>query len=188
MRIERLTPALLADYLSFFDGPAFCDNPDWAGCYCHYLYVDERVRRWDDWTAAENRAAVAARIAAGHMSGLLAFEGDTVVGWCGAGAKRRFPVFDAEPEAECAGVGAITCFVVAPDHRRRGVARALLDAALASFAADGLTIAEAYPRQAANGPAALHHGPMALFVAAGFEPYRDDPGDNSLTMRKTLTP
>ncbi|MBP0652123.1 GNAT family N-acetyltransferase, partial [Mycobacterium tuberculosis] len=69
-------------------------------------------------------------------------------------------MFDAEPAAECIGVGAITCFLVAPDRRRRGIARALLDAALAGFAEDGLAIAEAYPRHAADGPAANHHGPM----------------------------
>ena len=29
--IRRLTPELPDDYLAFFDGPAFFDNPEWRG-------------------------------------------------------------------------------------------------------------------------------------------------------------
>ena len=34
--VRELVPALLAEWLSFFDGGAFADNHEWAGCYCHF--------------------------------------------------------------------------------------------------------------------------------------------------------
>ena len=41
-RVASLSPSRRADYLDFFDherGPAFADNPAWAGCYCHYFHA-----------------------------------------------------------------------------------------------------------------------------------------------------
>jgi hypothetical protein len=34
IEIKKLSPALLQDYLSFFDQVAFTDNEEWAGSYC----------------------------------------------------------------------------------------------------------------------------------------------------------
>ena len=46
VEIRELTPELLADFLGFFEGEAFADNPGWASCYCQFLYVDHaRVSR-----------------------------------------------------------------------------------------------------------------------------------------------
>ena len=63
---RRLGPELLGAYLDFFDGQAFRDNPEWSACYCNFLHADCSVRRWQTWTAEENRSAVVARIEAGR--------------------------------------------------------------------------------------------------------------------------
>lgn len=66
---------------------------------------------------------------------------------------------------------AIVCFVTAPDWRRRGVARALLDGALENFAARGISVVDAFPWNvgADDTNATDHyHGSPALFAAAGF--------------------
>ena len=48
----------------------------------------------------------------------------------------------------------------------------------------GFEIAEAYPRQEAQNEAANYHGPLAMYLAAGFEPVRE--ADGIVIVRKTL--
>jgi len=179
-RIERLTPALGNDYLRFFDhekGPAFADNPEWATCYCHFYEVPVAIA-WGALDGPANRAAMEARIASGEMDGFLAYSDGDVVGWLNAQPYHKLqhacarlrinapPLPVAPYEA-----AAIVCFVTDPKLRRRGVARALLDGALANFSARGIAIVDAFPWNI--GPddtdATDHyHGSPAMFAAAGF--------------------
>jgi ribosomal protein S18 acetylase RimI-like enzyme len=194
LRVERLTPRRRDDYLRFFDherGPAFADNPDWARCYCNFHEVPKAIA-WRDLTAQQNRVAITARIDAGEMDGFVAYAGDDVVGWLNAQPRHKLPhcwdhlgieppAIDVPPQF----AAAIVCFVVAPAWRGRGVAKALLDGALASFAARGIAVVDAFPfRNESAAPADHYHGPAALFRAAGFEPLGER-GD-MLLMRKRL--
>jgi ribosomal protein S18 acetylase RimI-like enzyme len=179
-RILRLTPALGHDFLSFFDhenGPAFADNPEWAKCYCHYYEVPVMIS-WPAFDGSANRAAMDARIASGEMDGFLAYAGDEVVGWVNAQPYHKLrhacarlriaaPPLPVPPHE----AAAIVCFVTAPGWRRRGVARALLDGALANLAARGITVVDAFPWNV--GPEDTdatdhYHGSPAMFAAAGF--------------------
>jgi ribosomal protein S18 acetylase RimI-like enzyme len=74
-----------------------------------------------------------------RLPGLLAYKDGTVAGWCGLGPRshigrlmrsRTIPVID-DLQA-----WSVTCFVVRPAHRRRGVARARVST---SFAYVGTT-------------------------------------------------
>lgn len=53
------------------------------------------------------------------------------------------------------------------------MASALLDEACRSFAAAGLTIAEAYPRKGAFDEASNFHGPLPLYLEMGFAVFRE---------------
>jgi GNAT superfamily N-acetyltransferase len=179
LAVRRLTPELLDDWLHFFDGEAFADNPDWAGCYCYWFHADAAEKAWDARTAEENRAASASLIRAGRLSGYLAYLDGRMVGWCQAAPRTRIPNLAKDPALvveDVDRVGAIVCFLVAAGARRRGVAGALLDAACDGFRAEGLWTAEAYPVKAAQGDAHNYHGPLALYLRAGFEPYREVDG------------
>lgn len=175
----------LADFLHFFDHVAFADNPKWASCYCHFPHADHANVDWKQRGAAENRAATCALANSGGMRGLLAYADGQVVGWCNAGPRPLIDNMLGEVDPEGERIGAIACFVVAPDWRRRGVARALLDAACDGFAAQGLAWAEAYPLADAASAAALHHGPIEMYLGAGFKTVRED--DGTLCMRKRLS-
>jgi GNAT superfamily N-acetyltransferase len=195
--VARLTPARRADFLRFFDherGPAFADNPAWAKCYCHYYHVPEELP-WESLAAEQNRTAMAARIDAGEMEGFLAYAGDDVVGWLNAQPRHKLPhacarlgVATPPPDLPAHEAAMIVCFVIAPGWRRRGVARALLDAALASFAARGIRVVDAYPFKAGADakPTAHYHGPPALFRAAGFAAVAEE--RDFTVMRKALVP
>jgi GNAT superfamily N-acetyltransferase len=69
-------------------------------------------------------------------------------------------LFDTPEPApgETDAIGAIACFVVAPEWRRRGVAGALLRAASAGFVEQGFVSTEAYPRRNGRHAVANHLG------------------------------
>jgi GNAT superfamily N-acetyltransferase len=186
--IRELTPELLDNYLSFFDHDAFADNPDWGFCYCRLHYFPHDQRDWRETTAEENREAVIGLILDGTLRGYLAYLGGKPVGWCNAGPRVRMtttPDYD-EPEAEA--IGSIMCFVIAKEHRRKGIARRLLEAACEGFRARGLTIAEAYVLKAVQGDAMNYPGPLTMYLSAGFECYRECccDGDETIVVRKKL--
>jgi GNAT superfamily N-acetyltransferase len=67
----------------------------------------------------------------------------------------------------------VTCFVVAPGHRRSGVAEVLLRAAVDHARAHGADVVEGYPvdrtLRPKAGAADLYHGTLNLFLGAGFQ-------------------
>jgi len=178
--VERLTPARRDDFLAFFDhehGPAFADNPGWAKCYCHFYHVPKPLV-WKSFDAVANRTAMTARIEASEMDGFLAYAEREVVGWLNAQSYAKLPHcasrmgITAPPLPVAPHVAAaIVCFVIAPAWRRRGVARALLAGALASFAARGIRLVDAFPFKAGTSTQATdhYHGPVSLFRDAGFD-------------------
>lgn len=173
--VRRLDPSLLDDWLDFFDREAFADNPDWSGCYCQWFHADHEGEDWESRTADDNRRASIRMIGAGQLRGYLAYLDGRPVGWCQAAPRLLIPNIanDADLAAKDEDeVGSIVCFVVASAFRRQGVAALLLEAACAGFREEGLRIAEAYPSLTASGDAPNYHGPLALYLRAGFKPHR----------------
>lgn len=185
IEIHPLSPARLADFLRFFDGEAFGDNPGWSFCYCQCFYEDHSRVVWKDRTAVQNRALACERAADGRMQGHLAYADGQVAGWCNAAPRRLVHALDDEPVADADQVGSIVCFLVAPPYRGRGVSKALLAAACEGLRAQGLRIAEAYPRPNASTPAENHFGPLPMYLAAGFTVHQTD-SDGNVVVRKAL--
>jgi GNAT superfamily N-acetyltransferase len=186
--VRELTPGLLGDWLAFFDHDAFADNHEWAGCYCHFFHANHAERDWESRTAEENREASGKLILAGRMKGYLAYVDERPAGWCQAAPRRLIPNIANDPALavnDTGDVGSIACFVVARASRGLGVARRLLDAACAGFRAQGLRIAEAYPRVQAQGDAANYHGPLSLYLNMGFSPHLEL--EKIVVVRRDLT-
>jgi GNAT superfamily N-acetyltransferase len=177
--VEPMSPARHDDFLRFFDhekGPAFADNPEWARCYCYYYHVP-RALDWKGFSGEANRVAMGSRIACGEQEGYLAYAGEEVVGWLNAHPYHKLPhacdrLGIAPPALDVPAFEAVAlpCFVVAPAFRRRGVARALLDGALASLATRGIRVVDAFPFRAEGSQDGSdhYHGPESLFRATGF--------------------
>jgi GNAT superfamily N-acetyltransferase len=183
--IQALSPGLLPDFLRFFDGSAFSDNPKWSSCYCQCFYEDHAVVKWSLRTAAQNRALACERIQNQSMQGYLAFLDGTPVGWCNAAARNLLHALDNEPVPDAQQVGTILCFLVEPSLRGRGVARRLLEAACDGLRKQGLSVVEANPRTTPTSAAGNHFGPLSMYLAAGFTVYRED-DDGSVWVRRSL--
>jgi GNAT superfamily N-acetyltransferase len=177
LTIRRLVPELVSDYLAFFDGVAFSDNPDWSGCYCYFYHHDPAAGDWGKRTGPENRACASRLIAEGRLKGYLAYSEGRVVGWCNANDKSAYALLAAQPELQDKGqtrVCAVVCFAVAPELRGCGIAGRLLERVCEDHRQCGYDyIVEAYPRKEAAGSAANYHGPLSMYQAAGFRIHRE---------------
>jgi len=183
--ILPLAPDRLNDFLAFFEGEAFADNPKWGSCYCQFLHVDHNVVHWPSRSAEQNRGMACERICSQRMQGYLAYRDGQPIGWCNAGPRGLMAAFDDEPDPDAAAIGQIGCFVVAKAHRRSGVAAQLLQAACAGLKAQGLRLAEASPITDAASDAQNHFGPLRMFLDAGFAVHRSD-DDGHTYVRRAL--
>jgi len=182
-----LRPDRKDDYLRFFDGDAFADNPAWASCYCVSYTLNVPPAEFDERTAAENRTERAAQIERGEASGVLAYAGGKVVGWCHAAPRTTLPLLNGTPGFEAddaATTGAIVCYVIAPQYRGQGLARRLLDGACEMLRERGLRRVDAYPPASAGTDAGSYHGRFGMYMGAGFERVRD--AGRYVVVRKSL--
>ncbi len=171
LTIRPLTPDLLPSLARLFDQGG---DPKW--CWC--AYFRRRGRTWSNSTPAENRAVLeeateaAARI--GRAPGLVAFAGDEAVGWVSLGPRsdyERLAFSRVLAPLDDRPAWSIVCFVVGRAHRGRGVAAALLEAAVAYARTAGATLLEAYPVETSGAriPSAnAYHGTLSMFERAGF--------------------
>jgi ribosomal protein S18 acetylase RimI-like enzyme len=166
--VRKLSPALLQDYLDFFDYDAFADNPRWAACYCHFHQARHDEKKWEERGAEENRAAASALIERGELQGYLAYINDYVVGWCNANARAQYTTFSPEDFPGDDDGALIVCFNVSAQYRNMGVARKLLEAALESLRRDGFGHVYALARTDTDDPAENTHGPLRMYLDAGF--------------------
>ncbi len=145
-----------------------------AGCWCMWWRVERGGALWDRTRGAPAKRAFKKLVASGRAHGVLAFIGDAPVGWCAFGPREDFPrvsTVRAYKDTETPpGLWSINCFYIDKDHRGRGVARALLAAALAACKRHGAAVVEGYPVDAAKklGAAFAWTGPRSIFDERGF--------------------
>jgi len=65
-------------------------------------------------------------------------------------------------------VKSVFCFAIAPQMRRQGIARQLLDSVCRDAAQDGFDLVEAYPNKAFVDAAEDFMGPVGLYLESGF--------------------
>ena len=157
----------------------FGTRGDPATCWCQWYKLRGAEFRAADPTELRDR--LAAQLAEPDPGpGLLAYDGETPVGWCAVEPRPALvrlahsPVASATTEHDFTdpGVWSVSCFVIPRAYRRRGVATALAAAAVDVARAHGARVVEAYavdPAARSKPPAAeLFPGTVSMFAAAGF--------------------
>jgi GNAT superfamily N-acetyltransferase len=170
LRIVPITPARLGDLDTLFarGDPRTCQCAFLRLTHSDYARTSPAERR-EVHHRAVRRAARAKRTV-----GLLGYDDSGPAGWVSFGPRDEFDRIVASPvlqPVDDAEVTSVVCFVIAPQARRKGVARALLEAVIAYAAEHGIEVLEAYPvdRGEDRAPGAeLWRGPRRLYEAAGF--------------------
>ena len=111
---------------------------------------------------------------------MLVYDGDTEepVGWCQFGPREELPRIERKRGYEAAGeesLWRVTCFFIDKDHRKRGVAREALRAAIEVMKREGAKTVEAYPLGTARekySSSFLWAGTEHLFSQFGFRQTR----------------
>ncbi len=173
--ILPLTPSRFKDLEAVFEAKG-CSIA--RGCWCMFYRETGRPEVPKGARLADVRKErLRALCEAGPPPGLLAYAGMTPVGWVTLGPRRDFlklarspvmrPVDDTPLDSR---LWSVVCFVVPPAYRHRGVARALLQGAVAYAARRGARIVEAYPIDKAKRGADdwMWHGAMSMYDRAGF--------------------
>ena len=143
-------------------------------CWCMRWRMTHRDFRRA--TGDSRHEAMRARVASGDLPGILAYRGDEPVGWCSVAPRQSFPGLESSVSLrprDDRPAWTITCFYVAPAWRRRGVMRALLDAAVEHARAGGATFVEGYPVEGRDGrmrSGDAYMGLVPAFEEAGFVP------------------
>jgi ribosomal protein S18 acetylase RimI-like enzyme len=137
----------------------FSKKGGWDHCWCMHFQRPCRLPQ-SEWLATRAERSVRNRqqkkelVGRGRAHGILVYAGKEPVGWCQFGAKDELPRIDnSRIYRKAAGRleegddirWRITCFVVDKEHRRQGVARAALRAALAAMRERGGGLVEGYP-------------------------------------------
>jgi GNAT superfamily N-acetyltransferase len=170
VRIEALTRDRIPDLATLFDQGG---DPKW--CWCAYFRA--RGRDWTNSTGAQNRQVLESAVEGrDHAPGLVAYDGDVVVGWVSLGPREdyeRLAFSKVLAPVDDKAVWSIVCFVVGRRSRGQGIAVALLDGAIDYARANGATTLEGYPVDLPDGeripPANAYHGTLGMFERAGFK-------------------
>jgi GNAT superfamily N-acetyltransferase len=156
------------DFQLLFTEPGVQD-----GCWCMYW----RIKRADfhKGYGESNKQAMKQIIESGRVPGILAYLGGRPIGWCSVAPREEFPVLDRSPtlkRVDDEQVWSIVCFFVSAPYRRRGLSRALIEAAIEYARENGARIIEAYPLipEGTKDPKYQRYmGLVSTFEAAGFE-------------------
>ncbi len=122
-------------------------------------------------------------VQSGRQIGILGYDDGTPVAWCSIAPRDSFGAGLGKGETH-AGLWALTCFFIRPDHRGQSGFAALLSAAESIAAQNGATEIEAYP-VAPDSPSYRFCGFVPNFERAGYA-WQSALGARRNRMRKVL--
>jgi GNAT superfamily N-acetyltransferase len=154
-----------------------------AECQCQSFKI--RDKDWKSVPLPEKAARLREQTqcgdpAASSTTGLVAYLDGEPVGWCAVEPRSeyvrlrftRVPWAGRDEDKDDGGVWAVTCFVTRTGFRRRGVSRALVQAAVDFARSRGARALEGYPMVLEPGKkmvwGELYVGSRNIFAEAGF--------------------
>jgi len=151
-------------------------RPDASVCWCLSHRVDARTNR----SLVGRARGTFVRDLCGRTPapGVLAYDGDTVVGWAAVAPRSELPFARSTkiPHVDDVAVWSAWCIRVRPGHRGNGISHALLEGAVDYAASQGAPAVEGYPVDNAGEKVDLtmaYVGTRALFERAGFAKVSD---------------
>jgi GNAT superfamily N-acetyltransferase len=142
-----------------------------SGCWCMYWRMSSKA--FSASNGEQNREALRVLAGGERAPGLLAYLDRQVAGWVAVGPRADFPRLERSrviKPVDATPVWCIVCFFVHRKYRGRGVAQALLRAAVRFAAEHGAQAVEGYPISTDErvGDWAAYTGTVGMFLQAGF--------------------
>ncbi|CRK55821.1 GCN5-related N-acetyltransferase [Alloactinosynnema sp. L-07] len=146
-------------------------NPRSSVCWCLSHRVDAKTNR--SLLGPERGEYVKNLTRREVAPGVLAYDGDDVVGWAAVAPRVELPFARSRkiPHVDDQPAWSVWCFRVRPGHRGRGIAHALLDGAVDFAREHGAPVLEGYPVDNKGEKVDLvmaYVGTRTLFESAGF--------------------
>lgn len=162
--VRPLTEANRSEFEALFESRG---APHYCWCTIYRLSGRTHVDN------AEKKEVMRRLIGQNVPVGVLAYDGDKLVGWCSVAPRETHQRLERSrtmprvtpPETP---TWTILCFFVLRVYRGRGVSRALLGGALDYARSQGARIVEAYPYDTAGHSSSTHRGHSSLFRNFGF--------------------
>ena len=173
--IKPLTPELMDDF-----GTVLRRNFG-AGCWCMFPRLTEAqtlALPGEGGVSSRRRVAMTTLAGRDPAPGLLAYEDGEPAGWIAVAPRKELTRVNrskATPPVDDAPVWVIPCVTVRKGYRGRGIAIALIRAAVAYAGEHGAPTVEAYPRagEERTGDDNAYFGTEPMFRRAGFEVVRE---------------
>lgn len=144
----------------------------YGGCWCMWWRLTRR--EFEEGQGEGNREAMHSIVAGGEVPGILAYEGGKAVGWCSVAPRETYGSLNRSPvlkRIDDKQVWSIVCFYIAKDHRRKGLIRQLIHAAIEYVRSQGGKVVEAYPtipKGEKVPPVSSYMGFPSMFEDTGF--------------------
>jgi len=156
-----ISAELWSDFVAVFEPSNGCD-----GCWCYNHRIPPGK---PDVVGTDARDAMQQLFQAGSAGGILAYCDGVPAGWCAVDQREAIPGHDCV-NTDNPSDWSIHCFFVPDAFRGKGVAQALLSAAIGLVEARSGSIVEAYARPPEQGSRAFDFLPsMSLFKDRPFE-------------------
>ena len=173
LAVHAVTPDRWPDMVELFErrGPRGGHrNTPAYGCWCMWW------RNRSLGHGEPKKRAMARLVRAGREPGLLAYDAESPVGWVSVAPRDDYAVLlrspQYRPRDEDEAVWSIVCFTVDKEAQGRGVAEALLEAAVAHACGRGASAVEAYAHRVKGGD---YMGSLEMYLGHGFSPVREAP-------------
>jgi GNAT superfamily N-acetyltransferase len=117
-----------------------------AGCWCMFWRLERSM--FKKTKGDGNRQILKQIVEADEQPGILAYEGEQAVGWCGIAPREKLVALENSrilKRVDESPVWSITCFFVNKGARGQGLMEGLIKAAVAHAKSCGAQIVEAYP-------------------------------------------
>jgi GNAT superfamily N-acetyltransferase len=146
-------------------------NPDSSVCWCLSHRIDSRTNQ--ELVGPARGEYVKGLCERDVAPGVLAYDGDEVVGWAAVAPRSELPFARSRkiPHVDDLSVWSVWCIRVRPGHRGKGISHRLLDGAVAYARVQGAPAVEGYPvdnKGAKVDQTMAYVGTRALFERAGF--------------------
>ncbi len=147
LAFHPLTPEAWPDLEALFGKRGAC-----AGCWC--MFWRQTSRQFAEMAGENNRRMFQAIVEGGEAPGILAYWGEQPVGWSAVAPRERYVRLERSrvlKKVDDETVWSIPCFFVARAFRRKGVTRALLQAAVELARQNGAKNRGRLPHRAQKG-------------------------------------